>query len=96
MVRVCVGCVVQNDRLGEIPPEDAEIFDVVAENAGAVVLIQSMSTREVRHVKIPISKCVTMVCVCVRCVVAHSRQQYLRHNMNLHFWTLLQSSATPL
>lgn len=51
MVRVCVGCVVQNDRLGEIPPEDAEIFDVVAENAGAVVLIQSMSTREVRHVK---------------------------------------------
>lgn len=47
MVRVCVGCVVQDDRLGEIPPENAEIFDVVAENAGTVVLIQTMSTREI-------------------------------------------------
>lgn len=50
MVRVCVGRVVQDDRLGEIPPEDAEIFDVVAENAGAVVLIQTMSTGEIKHV----------------------------------------------
>lgn len=47
MVRVRVGRVVQNDRLGEIPPDDVEIFDVVTENAGAVVLIQTMSTREI-------------------------------------------------
>lgn len=47
MVRVCVGRVVQNNRLGEIPPEDAEIFDVMAENAGTVVLIQTMPTREI-------------------------------------------------
>ena len=47
MVWVCVRRVVQNNCLGEIPPEDAEIFDVVAENAGAVVLIQTMSTREI-------------------------------------------------
>lgn len=46
MVRVCVRCVVQDNRLGKIPPEDAEIFDVVAKNAGAVVLIQAMSARE--------------------------------------------------
>lgn len=47
MVRVRVGRIVQNDCLGEIPPEDVEIFDVVTENAGAVVLIQTMSTKEI-------------------------------------------------
>lgn len=46
MVRVGVWCVVQNHRLGEIPPKDAEIFDVVAEDAGTIVLIQTMPTRE--------------------------------------------------
>ncbi len=46
MVRVRVGRIVQNDRLGEVPPEDAEIFDVVAENAGAIILIQTMSAKE--------------------------------------------------
>lgn len=45
MVGVCVGRVVQDDRLGEVPPEDAEIFDVVAENAGTIVLIQTMSKK---------------------------------------------------
>lgn len=39
MVWVCVGCVVQDHGLGEIPPEDAEIFDVVAENTGAIFLV---------------------------------------------------------
>lgn len=46
MVWVCVGCVVQDYGLGEIPPEDAEIFDVVAENTGTIFLVQAMSTRE--------------------------------------------------
>lgn len=46
MVGVCVGRVVQNNSLGEIPPEDAEIFGVVAEDTGTIVLIQTMSTRE--------------------------------------------------
>lgn len=46
MVWVCVWCVVQDHRLAEIPPQGAEIFDVVAEDAGTVVLIQTMSTRE--------------------------------------------------
>lgn len=41
-----MGRVVQNDSLGEIPPEDAQIFDVVAENAGTIVLIQTVSRRE--------------------------------------------------
>lgn len=40
-----MGRVVQDDRLGEVPPEDAEIFDVVAENAGTIVLIQTMSNK---------------------------------------------------
>lgn len=46
MVRICVGRIVQNHRLGQIPPKEAEIFDVVAEDASTVVLIQAMSTRK--------------------------------------------------
>lgn len=45
MVRVCVWCVVQNHGLGEIPPQEAEILDVVAEDADAVVLVQAVSAR---------------------------------------------------
>lgn len=47
MVRIGVWCVVQNHCLVETPPKDTEIFDVVAKDAGAVVLIQTMSTREI-------------------------------------------------
>lgn len=50
MIGVSVGRVVQNNSLGEIPPEDAEIFDVVAKNAGTIILIQAMSTRKHVHV----------------------------------------------
>lgn len=46
MVGVCVRRVVQDDRLGKVPPEDAEIFDVVAKNAGAIILMQTMSKGE--------------------------------------------------
>ena len=46
MVRVGVRCVVQNHRLGEISPKTIEIFDVVAEDTGAIILIQTMPTRE--------------------------------------------------
>lgn len=42
-----MGCIIQNHRLLQIPPEDAEIFDVVAKNTGTVVLIQPVSTREI-------------------------------------------------
>lgn len=48
MVGVRVGGVVQDDSLGKVPPEDTEIFDVVAENARAVLLIQTMSAAETR------------------------------------------------
>lgn len=46
MMGVSVGRVVQNNSLGKIPPEDAEIFDVVAKNTGTIILIQAMSTRK--------------------------------------------------
>lgn len=42
--------VVQDDRLGEIPPEDAEILDVVPKNTNAIFLIQTMSKKTKRHV----------------------------------------------
>lgn len=38
--------VVQNDGLGEVPPEDAEVLDVVTENTNAILLIQTMSAEE--------------------------------------------------
>lgn len=68
MVRVCVGCVVQNDRLGEIPPEDAEIFDVVAEDTGTVVLIQTMSGGKsstcYKHLHLSLgTKCASKFCI---------------------------------
>lgn len=69
MVWVCVGCVVQNHRLGEVPPQNAEIFDVVAKNTGTVVLIEAMSTKETMlETFTPVS--VSQVCQCVvrRCV----------------------------
>ena len=43
MVGVRVGGVVQDGGLGEVPPQNAEIFDVVSEDAGAVVLIEPVS-----------------------------------------------------
>lgn len=46
MIGVSVGRVVQNNSLGEIPPEDTEVFDVVAKNTGTIILIQAMSTRK--------------------------------------------------
>lgn len=46
MIGVRVGRIVQNNSLGEIPPEDTEIFDVVAKNTGTIILIQAMSTRK--------------------------------------------------
>ena len=45
MVRICVRCIVQNNCLCEIPPENAEIFDVVSEHTGTVILVQTVSTR---------------------------------------------------
>lgn len=45
MVWVCMGHVVQNHSLGEIPAEDAEILDVVTKNTNAIFLIQTMSTK---------------------------------------------------
>lgn len=42
--------VVQDNSLGEVPPEDAEILDVVSEDAGAVVLVQAVPTEEIMHV----------------------------------------------
>lgn len=46
MIGVRVGGVVQDDRLGQVPPQDAEVFDVVALNAGAILLIQTMPAGE--------------------------------------------------
>lgn len=46
MVGVCMGHVVQNNGLGQIPPEDAEIFDVVAKHTNTIFLTQTMSERE--------------------------------------------------
>lgn len=42
VIRVCMWRIVQNCCLGEIPAQDAEIFDVVTEDAGAVLLIQTV------------------------------------------------------
>lgn len=50
VVRVRMRHVVQDDRLGEIPPEDAEILDVVPKNTNAIFLIQTMSKKTKRHV----------------------------------------------
>lgn len=50
MIGVSVGRVVQNNSLGEIPPEDTEVFDVVAKNTGTIILIQAMSRR--KHVDV--------------------------------------------
>lgn len=46
VIGVRVGGVVQDDRLGQVPPQDAEVFDVVALNAGAILLIQTMPAGE--------------------------------------------------
>lgn len=46
MVWVCVRHVVQNNRLGEIPAEDAKILDVVTKHTNAVFLIQTMSIKK--------------------------------------------------
>lgn len=42
MVGVRVGGVVQDHRLGQVPLQDAEVFDVVALDADAILLIQAM------------------------------------------------------
>lgn len=46
VIGVRVGGVVQDHHLGQVPPQDAEVFDVVALDAGAVLLIQTMSAGE--------------------------------------------------
>lgn len=54
MVRISVGSIVQNHRLCKVSSKNAEIFDVVSKNAGAIVLIQTVSATEkdFKHPKI--------------------------------------------
>lgn len=46
VVRVGVRCVVQDHGLGEVPLQDAQVFDVVSEDAGAVLLIETVPVRQ--------------------------------------------------
>lgn len=50
VVRVRMRHVVQDDRLGQIPPEDAEILDVVPKNTNAIFLVQTMSKKTKQQV----------------------------------------------
>lgn len=51
MIGVRVGGVVQDHRLGQVPLQDAEVFDVVALNADAILLIQSMPVGDTQRLK---------------------------------------------
>lgn len=51
MIGVCVGGVVQDDRLGQVPLQDAQVFDVVSLNADTILLIQAMPAGETQTAK---------------------------------------------
>lgn len=47
-----MGGVVQDDRLGQVPLQDAQVFDVVALNADTILLIQAMPAGETQTLKV--------------------------------------------
>lgn len=80
MVRVCVWCVVQNHRLGEISAQTTEIFDVMSEDASTVVLIQTMSARKKMNMFKPFVSVTQVNVLLEKCVSVPLRQHVYVHS----------------